>query len=89
MKKNKINKNNILFVNLQIILTIAVIIMFIVYMFNKKYFMWLELVLSLALLVMGYNNQVIYKRKNATILYVFVGTLLLILFILSLFGVIV
>lgn len=93
MEKNKknngsvINKFNILFVDLQIVMTILTIIVFILFLFNSGLKMFLQLSLGVTLLVMAYNNQRIYKRKSATIMYIIVGSTLLILDLLLLLGI--
>ena len=87
-KSSKINEFNILFVNLQFILTITVFIFFILSFFYSSMFCWLELFLGLSLLMMAYNNQLIYKRKRATIVYFVFGILVLLLDILMFLGVI-
>ena len=38
-----------------------------------------QLFLGLTLLIMAYNNQIIYRRRRATILYSIIGVVLLIL----------
>ncbi len=89
-KKNKgsvINKFNILFVDLQIVMTILTIIVFVLFLFNSGLKMFLQLSLGVTLLVMAYNNQRIYKRKSATIMYIIVGSTLLILDLLLLLGI--
>lgn len=89
-KKNNgsvINKLNILFIDLQIVMTILTIIVFILFLFNSGLKMFLQLSLGVTLLVMAYNNQRIYKRKSATIMYIIVGSTLLILDLLLLLGI--
>lgn len=83
----KIHSWNLFFVNLQVVLTILTIILFIVSIFNRSVLTILQLSLGIDLLVMAYNNQVIYQRKRITILYVIVGVVLLILAALVLIGV--
>lgn len=82
-----INKFNILFVDLQIVMTILTIIVFILFLFNSGLKMYLQLSLGVTLLVMAYNNQRIYKRKGATIMYIIVGIALLVLDLLMLLGI--
>ena len=71
---------------IQFILTITVIIFGIVTIFNTDLLYIFELILGIALLVMGLNNYLIYKRKNLTILYLIIGLGSLILAILKLLG---
>ena len=79
MKKNTdnnispINRFNIVFVNIQIILTILVLVFLILSLVaDKKYFLGMEIFVGLDLLIMGLNNHLIYKRKNITIMYVLI-----------------
>ena len=90
MKKEKdnkispINRFNIVFVNIQIILTILVLVFLILsFAVNKKYFLGMEIFVGLDLLTMGLNNHLIYKRKNTTIMYVLIGIAVLIYAILG------
>ena len=85
--KSIINRTNILFVNIQVFLTVLVIILFIVCLFNKKFIIGVEISLFFALLCMAYNNFKIYKRKFATIMYLVVAFVLLVLCIIRLFGI--
>lgn len=77
-KINKINSFNILAVDIQIIFTVLSIILAIVSLFNNSFFRIFKLSLGFSLLIMGYNNQKIFKRKNTTILYVIAGVILVI-----------
>ena len=86
-RKSVINRTNILFVDIQVFLTCLVIILFIIAIFNKKMIIGVEIALFLALLCMAYNNFKIYKRKFATILYLVVAVVILVLLILRLLGV--
>ena len=90
MKKNNdnnispINRFNIVFVNIQIILTILVLVFLILSLVaDKKYFLGMEIFVGLDLLIMGLNNHLIYKRKNITIMYVLIGICVLIYAILG------
>ena len=87
ISKSPINRFNIILVDIQVLLTMLVIILFIVCLFNRKYLIWVELSLSLALFCMAYNNFKIYRRKFATVLYLLVALVLLVLFVLRIFGV--
>ena len=86
-KKSVINRTNILFVDIQVFLTCLVIILFIIALFNKKMIIGVEISLVLALLCMAYNNFKIYKRKFATIMYMVVAVVILVLLVLRLLGV--
>ena len=90
MKKNTdnnispINRFNIVFVNIQIILTILVLVFLILSLVaDKKFFLGMEIFVGLDLLIMGLNNHLIYKRKNITIMYVLIGICVLIYAILG------
>lgn len=82
-----INKYNILPVMLQFIFTILLIIFGILYFVNGDYNKWFLLFLGLDLMVMGYNNNIIYRRKNFTFLYVVFGIIVLFISLLFFLGV--
>lgn len=85
--KSTINRFNIFFVDLQIVLTILTFIVFVMFIFNFSLWTYLQLSLGCSLIVMAINNQIIYKRKKMTLLYGLVGLILLILDLLVLLGV--
>ncbi len=88
-KVSPINRYNILWVNIQAFITFAVLVLAILSLaIDEKYFILMEILVALDLFVMAFNNYRIYKRKNATILYVVVGIFLLIYALLSFLGVI-
>lgn len=74
----KITQFNLVFVDLQILITICTIVMAILYMFNKVPFKLFQLSLGLNLLMIAFNNYKIYKRSRLTILYAVVGVIILI-----------
>ena len=82
-----INKYNILPVMLQFIFTILLIIFGILYFVNGDYNKWFLLFSGLDLMVMGYNNNIIYRRKNFTFLYVVFGVIVLFISLLIFLGV--
>ena len=82
-----INRFNILFVDFQIVMTILTVIVFCLFIFNTRLFNYLQLSLGVTLLVMAYNNQILYKRVGATILYGFIGFILLVFLFIGLLGV--
>ena len=86
-KKNIINKYNILFVNLQFIMTIVVIIFGIINFIKPDFYKWFQLVLAIDLITIGYNNYLIYRRGKMTIIYIIIGILFLILSIFSFMGI--
>ena len=95
MKKEKkkkeeprqITRFNIFFVNVQLFLTFFTIGLFIWYLFDSSMIYWFQFFLGITLLVMAYNNQIIYRRKLATILYLVIGVVLLALDIIMYLGV--
>lgn len=70
-------KNNIGLIA-QLILCIASVICFIVSIFQKYFFNIAEIIVSLTLFIMAYNNAKTYKRKYFTVIYVVFGLFLLI-----------
>jgi len=87
-KTNIINKYNILSVNLQVIMTIAVVVFGIISFIKPNFYKWFQLVLALNFIVIGYNNYLIYRREKFTIVYVGIGILFLILSVLSFVGIV-
>ncbi len=91
MKKSsshKINEFNIFNINVQVILTICTVVLFVMYFFNKE-FLWLfEIFAGSTLLDLGYNNYKIYmKGKFITIVYTVTGIVSVILGILNVIGI--
>ena len=84
---SKINRFNILFVDLQIIFTIVTVICVIWYLFNSKVWHVLQFVLGITLFIIGYNNKIIYNRPKFAWVYYIVGAVLIIFDILLLLGV--
>lgn len=74
-----ITRFNIAFINLQLLFTFLTIGLFIWYIIDSSMIYVFQLFLGITLLVMAYNNQIIYRRKIATIAYSVVGVVLLIL----------
>lgn|SRR5699024_5701178 len=85
MKKNdkqqsrRITRFNIVFINIQLLLTFLTFGLFIWYIIDSSMIYLFQLFLGITLLVMAYNNQIIYCRRRATILYSVIGIFLLIL----------
>jgi len=77
-KKSPVNRFNILFVDIQIVLTLLVVVFLILSFFNKKYLIGTEICLGLDLFIMAYNYYLIYSRRNMTIIYIVIGVLALI-----------
>lgn len=87
-KISKINEFNILGINIQIIVTIVVVVFAILSLFVSDNFLpILELFIGLDLMIMAYNNKKIYQRGKVTYIYLIVGILLIVYAILSLVGV--
>lgn len=84
---NKVTKFNIVFINIQLFLTFFTLGLFIWYIVNHDMIYIFQLFLGLTLLVMAYNNQIIYRRKKATVLYAIVGIVLLVLDLIMYLGV--
>ena len=87
-KKKLINEFNILGVNLQVVVTIAVAIFAIIYLLTNKFLFVLEILMAIDLLIMALNNQKIYHKKNITYLYIAFAIILLVFAILAILGVI-
>ena len=76
-KKSPVNRFSILFVDLQMVLTLLVVVFFIIGFFNQKFLIATEICLGLDLFMMAYNNYLIYRRRNMTIIYIVIGVLAL------------
>ncbi len=88
-KKKIINEYNILGVNIQLVLTLLVVIFALLsYIVNRKFFSFFYLFIALDLFAMAYNNERIYRRENVTKAYIFAGVILLIYSILRFIGVV-
>lgn len=81
-----ITRFNIVFINLQLLFTFLTIGLFIWYIIDSSMIYLFQLFLGITLLVMAYNNQIIYRRRLATIAYSIVGVVLLILDLIMYFG---
>ena len=84
---SRINRFNILFVDLQVFFTVLTIVCVIWYLFNAKVWHVLQFVLGITLIVIGYNNKIIYNRPKFAYVYYVIGILLIIFEILLLLGV--
>ena len=80
---NTINAFNILFVDIQIVITVLTVILAILFIFNQKFMTLFEFSLGLNLLVMAFNNYKIYKRSKLTLIYALVGAMILFLIFLG------
>ncbi len=79
-----INRFNILFADLQFIFTILTLVFFIWYIFDSRMWDTLQFILGITLLVIGYNNKIIYDKPRKATFYFICGAIILILEILSL-----
>ena len=87
-KTNKINDYNILGINIQIGLTIVVLILALLYLIvGSKFRNAFYIFIGLDLIIMGYNNIKVFKKTGATIVYFTTGIVLIIYTILSMIGV--
>ncbi len=87
VQPRKITRFNIVFINIQLFLTFLTIGLFIWYIIDSDIIYLFQFFLGITLLVMAYNNQIIYRRKLATVIYSIVGIILLILDLIMYIGV--
>ena len=88
MKKiSKINEYNILYVNIQAILTICTCVLLVIYFFNNKALWLLEIFGGLTLLMMSFNNYIIYRKSKFTVVYLVIGIITIIFGIVNLMGI--
>lgn len=85
--KNKINRSNIVLVNIHIILTVASFVAFIMYLFNNDMWYILQFTLGITILFLAYMNYKVFNKKSYSFLYLIVGIVLIVFNILSLVGV--
>lgn len=75
VKNNKKESTNV-FLIAQLILSMFAIIFLIISIFEPSFYYAVEIVVSLTLIVMAYNNKTLYKRKYMTIVYGLFGIFL-------------
>lgn len=85
--KNKINKSNIVLVNIQIILTITSVVASFMYLFNNDMWYILQFTLGFTILFLAYMNFKVYEKKIYSFVYLIVGIVLILFNILNLVGV--
>ena len=85
--KAKLTKNQFILLNIQFILSIITLVLAIVYFFKKNVMFALQISLGLTMLITGFNNLKVYKRKAFTILYFLLGIALLILAVINILGI--
>ncbi|MFV0250319.1 MAG: hypothetical protein ACK5HP_04750 [Bacilli bacterium] len=77
-KKNKGRELNNLGIFVQYILVVILVIMSIITMYIPFLKIVTEIILSLVLFSMAYNNYIFYKRKGFTIMYIIVALLIIV-----------
>ena len=75
----KITKFNIVFIDIQLVFTFLTAGLFVWYIIDSSIIYLFQLFLGLTLLVMAYNNQIIYRKKWTTIIYSIIGIFIIIL----------
>ena len=71
----------------QLLLTLATIVLALLYLIYKDLLIYLQLMLALDMFVIAYNNQKKYKRTFFTLLYIGTGVVILGIVVLNLLGV--
>jgi len=79
-----INRFNILFADLQFVFTIFTLVCFVWYLFNDKVWDVLQFVLGITMIIIGYNNRIIYNKPKKAYFYYVCGALIIIIEIVSL-----
>ena len=73
----KEKKQNQVGIYIQLGLTLASIILLIVYFFKPQFMIYLQITFALDLLMMAYNNKTTYKRRYFSVLYVIMALVIL------------
>ena len=81
---SKINRFNILFADLQFIFTILTLVFFVWYLFNDRIWDIMQFVLGITMIIIGYNNKIIYNNIKKSYFYYVCGGIIIIVEILSL-----
>lgn len=71
---------------MQIIISFLLIIYIVVSLFVEEFSGVVKMLFALTLMLMGYNNIVIFKRKGFSILYFITGIYLLVMAVLEAYG---
>jgi hypothetical protein len=87
-KKIKINDYNILYINLQLISTLASVILLVVSIFKKVVFPYFFLSIGITLLSIGLSNKYVYMKEDMVKSNFISGILVIIFSLLKIFGVI-
>lgn len=83
-----LSKKKVFAIYLQLFLTVVTVVLLAFYIFTKNLLVVFQISLGLDLIVMAYNNQSIYQRKYLTIVYALIGIVLILLGVLSIWGVV-
>lgn len=75
--KQKKKDNSKIFLTVQLILTISLLILGILSFIYKDLYFYFKLLLGITIIDMGINNKLIYKRLNATYVYLGVGVIII------------
>ena len=81
--KQKKKDKSIIFLNIQFILTISLLVLGILSLIYKDLYFYFKILLGITIIDMGINNKLIYKRLNAT--YVYLGVVAIII-LFAIFG---
>lgn len=81
---SQINRFNILFADLQFIFTVFTLVCFVWYLFNDKVWDVLQFVLGITMIIIGYNNKIIYNKPKKAYFYYICGALILVIEVVSL-----
>ena len=87
-KKIKINDYNILYINLQLISTLASVILLVVSIFKKVVFPYFFLSIGITLISIGLSNKYVYMKEDMVKSNFISGILVIIFSLLKIFGVI-
>lgn len=77
-KKSKASLNGIMLL-IQLCLFILLIVFAIISIFNKNIFNIVQVIMTLLLFIMAYNNYKLYQKKSLCILYLVFGIISLVL----------
>jgi len=83
LNKEPIDQINVF---MQVIILFLLLIFIISSLFVQEVSGVVKMLLSLTLLIMGYNNMVIFKRKGFSILYFIIGIYFMIVAVLEAYG---
>lgn len=86
--KVKINDYNVLYINLQLIATLATVVLLIVSIFKKTVFPYFFLSTGITLISIGLSNKYVYMKEDMVKSNFISGILVIIFSLLKIFGVI-